>query len=171
MPSYHQPRKPNQEVLNEINEYFEYNCKTGELIRYYKNKPEFRIVGNDIGTALIVSIFHKSYLLHHVVWYLHYGVWPENLIDHKDVDYYNNKIDNLRKSNASANQSNHRIKRELPTGVHFRKDRIQYDKQYQAQIGIGKNNKTHLGFFITPEEAHEAYKIEYKKIHGVDYCE
>lgn len=44
---------------------------------------------------------------------------------------------------------------ECPVGVHFNK-RVQ---KYQAHIGInGKAN--HIGYFSTPEEAHEAYKIE-----------
>ena len=37
--------------------------------------------------------------LHHLVWYLNTGVWSDVELDHEDRDKFNNKFENLRKSN------------------------------------------------------------------------
>lgn len=48
----------------------------------------------------------RSLKAHLVAWLLHYGVWPEREVDHKDQDKTNNRIDNLRLSSGGQNRAN-----------------------------------------------------------------
>lgn len=163
MTEYHKPKKPTQAYLDEIETVFEYSPETGELCRYVGF--EIRLVGTDTGTSLTTTVFRKQFLVHHICWYLHYKKWPDNLIDHKDTNYRNNKISNLRESNTALNQFNKIKINNLPLGVHIRKDRKQ--KIYQAQI-YHSRKKYHLGYYDTDKEAHEAYRKEYIRVYGED---
>lgn len=164
--AYHTPKIPQEKILEEINKYFVYDYDTNELIRFYKNNFNFRVVGSDTGTAIITSILKRNCFVHHVVWYLHHKEWPKRLIDHHDQNYKNNNPTNLKESNCSFNQYNKPKKNGLPIGVHFRKDR-KYNN-YQAQIAIS-GKKLHLGFYDTPEEANIAYRMKYREFYGVEY--
>jgi hypothetical protein len=168
MSNYHDPRPPEEYILQIIIDEFEYNHVNGELVRYYKTKDEYRVVGTDSGAALVTSVAKRNLYVHHICWFLFYKKWPTKLIDHKDTNYKNNSIINLRESNTSVNQSNKFKTSGLPIGVHLRKDRV--TKRFQAQIMV-QYKKRHLGYFDTPEEAHIAYRIEYKSIYGIDYDE
>lgn len=165
MSDYHKPKSPPVWILDQIDKYFIYDEISGNLLRLTNNRKDFKIVGSDTGKALNVSISRKTHYVHHIVWYLNYKKWPIKLIDHKDQNYKNNKISNLRESNCPINQYNKPKKSGLPLGVHYRKDR-KYNN-FQSQISI-KNIKYHLGFFSTPEEAHNAYKNRYKETYGVE---
>ena len=54
----------------------------------------------------------KTYLAHRVIWALHYGKFPNSIIDHIDGDSTNNLLDNLR----SVSQSKNNINRSVPLG-------------------------------------------------------
>jgi hypothetical protein len=89
-------------------------------------------------------------------------------IDHADLDKVNNRIQNLRPATNSQNQANTKRR---PTnrsgfkGVAWNTNA----KLWKAGITVnGKNN--HLGYFSTPEEAHEAYCAAAKMIFGDFHC-
>ena len=54
----------------------------------------------------------KTYLAHRIIWALHYGKFPNSVIDHMDGDPTNNLLDNLR----SVSQSKNNINRSVPLG-------------------------------------------------------
>lgn len=99
--------------------------------------------------------FGKSVMAHRVVWALHFGEWPLGDIDHMNGDRLDNRLCNLRTVTDAINAMNRRPNRGkmsgLPHGVSRKKDGV-----YFAQIQRGKKNR-HLGFFPTPEKAHDAY--------------
>jgi hypothetical protein len=68
---------------------------------------ENRIAGwlNDGGYRL-VSVLGKRIRVHHIVWWLNTGKWPEEFLDHKDRDRANNSFDNLREANRTQNMYN-----------------------------------------------------------------
>ena len=51
----------------------------------------------------------KSYFAHRVIWALHYGKFPNGVIDHIDGDSSNNRLDNLRSVSQSKNNTNRRV--------------------------------------------------------------
>jgi hypothetical protein len=77
------------------------------------------------------------------------------VVDHIDSDTLNNRLSNLRVITHRENTSKERsFKSGLPTGIYFCKS----TNKYVARIYIqGKNY--HLGRYITPEEASEAYQL------------
>ena len=56
--------------------------------------------------------------VHHVVWFLHHGAWPE-MLDHINGIRDDNRIENLRQCTTRQNSTNRKKKdRELPRNVY-----------------------------------------------------
>lgn len=53
-----------------------------------------------------VKYFGRKYVAHHLAWYKVYGYWPTFIVDHINRDRGDNRIENLRESNAQLNQRN-----------------------------------------------------------------
>ena len=104
-----------------------------------------------------VRISHKNYMVHHIIYFLETGLWPE-IIDHIDGNGLNNHISNLRHSTSRKNQQNRKSHRRGGLiGASFRKR----ENKWISQISIlGK--KYILGRFTTELEAHERYLSEIK---------
>lgn len=100
----------------------------------------------------------RRHLLHRVIYAWHTGEWPP-LVDHKDTDTNNNRIDNLRPLTKSLNTHNSDISRGKieSRGVCWDNNR----GRYLAQIRVdGKN--INLGRFDSEVEASYVY-LEAKK--------
>ena len=130
--------------------------------REWKSKPPdwCEAKGTIINGYRQVSINKKKYPYHRVVYFIHNENWligdtsMNNYIDHIDRDKLNNNIENLRVVTHSHNMCNQDRK-----GYTFHKAR----GKYKAQIMVdGKN--IHLGLFVNPDDAHQAY-LEAKKIY------
>jgi hypothetical protein len=81
------------------------------------------------------------------------GEMPKRCVDHKDLNKSNNKWENLREATYSQNSYNKKSTSKSGfKGVTF----FKRDNNWKAQIDINGINK-HLGYFKTPELAHEAY--------------
>ena len=112
----------------------------------------------------IVALDKKMYQVHRIVYFMSTGINPENfVIDHKDYDGLNNKIENLRLCSMRQNNFHRRIS-SLNTsgfkGVHFAKKM----NKWQASIRINGMKKL-IGFFNTPEEASEEYMKASMDVH------
>ena len=53
---------------------------------------------------VVVKVAWEPYLGHRLAWYLMTGEWPYR-IDHKDNNFSNNKLDNLRNATDSQNSA------------------------------------------------------------------
>lgn len=95
------PIKPPDETLKHINQSYIYDCISG-VITNKKNLP----VGSISKNRLRLKIKGKDYPITNICWFLYYGQWPDQEIDHKDRDALNNSIENLRKATFSQNTSN-----------------------------------------------------------------
>jgi hypothetical protein len=81
---------------------------------------------------------------------------PGVQVDHIDGNGLNNQRSNLRLCSGSQNQGNISKKRTNKSGykgAHFHKG----NGRWKAQISV-QNKNIHLGYFDTPEAAHEAYQ-------------
>ena len=85
-------------------------------------------------------------------------------IDHRDNNGLNNRRENLREATNEQNARNRRIRSDSTSGlkgVSWRKS----EGKWTASIGVSGKRK-HLGYFNTPEAAHEAYIKASIQFHG-----
>ena len=103
-----------------------------------------------------IRLFYRFYAAHRLAWFYTHGTWPP-IIDHKDGDKANNRLDNLREATKAQNIVN----RKPPKG-YFWSSR---DKIFQSKIVV--NGETLLlGRFRTAEAAHAAYLVAHEKHYG-----
>lgn len=88
----------------------------------------------------------------------------DEVVDHKNGDSLDNTRLNLRVATRQQNRFNSAKSSKSKSGykgVSFYKR----DGNWQATITLNRKQK-HLGYFNTPEEAHEAYKKAAIELHG-----
>jgi hypothetical protein len=152
-----------------LKELFDYN--DGQLIRKVGRGKNNSLSRWKAGTSLghttndgyvLASVDYKNYKLHRLIWLWHFGSFPEAHIDHIDGNPSNNKIENLRQATDAQNMQNQRKARVTNKlgcqGVY------KVNKKFRAVLTTNGNNK-HLGYFDTPEDAHNAYVLEKRKVH------
>lgn len=111
-----------------------------------------------------ISVFGKRFKEHRLAFAWMNGKFPEYLVDHIDGNKSNNAWVNLREATNSQNCSNRdkvRTNRVGLKGV----SKSKKNGKYVAQICYSGNNKL-LGYFDTPEEAHQTYVAAARKFHG-----
>ena len=151
-------RKDNPRIkLERIREVLRYCPLTGN---FYHAVPRRRItVGSIAGTLckggyIVISIDGVREYAHRLAWFVTYGEWP-HIIDHINGDRADNRIANLRNGKQWQNMGNSQIRRDNTSGYkgvsYFKRDGT-----WMAQIRCQGRYKF-LGYYSTPEEAHEAY--------------
>lgn len=103
--------------------------------------------------TLTVDQGERLWMAHRVTYFLHYGVWPTQILDHKDRDTLNNDPENLRLATASTNQQNTIAQVNNILGV---KGVQKQNLRYIAHLTV--NDITHRNYFPTLQEA-----IDYRK--------
>lgn len=105
---------------------------------------------------LNICVDGTIYLAHRLAWLYVQGSWPTNVIDHKDGDTYNNKLNNIRDVSLYTNQQNLQkppiTNKSGYIGVSWKAKR-----QWIAQIS-SNGVKKYLGGYSTPEEASTVYQ-------------
>ncbi len=152
-----------------MHEYLSYCRKTGEL--RWKKSPANRtkvgdLAGYDHHSGYRILEFKGCiYQVHRLVWWMIYGVMPNEEIDHINGIRNDNRICNLRDASRSQNQHNRKTwKNGTISGL---KGSFFHKATGKWASTIQHNKKrTHLGLFETAEEAHEAYLTAAKKLHG-----
>jgi len=141
----------------------------GTGVFYWKEpRPKIR-VGMKAGSVhhrgyINIEIYGKHYAAHRLAWFYETKFWPADQIDHIDRDKTNNRIENLRQATNSQNRANSSNSNKNGfKGVSFK--HWLKKNPYQAQITFQKK-VIYLGCFATPEEAHRAYSIKAKELHG-----
>jgi hypothetical protein len=109
-----------------------------------------------------VSINNKQRLEHRIIFLMCNGYLPE-MIDHKNGDKTDNRIENLRASDKYTNQQNVGASKYGCGLKGAKRDRSR--NKWVASIRV-KKTRLFLGRFDTAEEAHEAYKAAAVKYHG-----
>jgi len=91
----------------------------------------------------------KPFLEHRLIWFYHYGVWP-NELDHKDTNKKNNDIDNLREIEHQQNMLNQgsRGGTSKHRGIFWSKDHNKWRVKFCVN---GKYH--HIGMFENEEDA------------------
>jgi hypothetical protein len=113
-----------------------------------------------------VQIGKTKYKLHRVIWLHYYGKWPDNDVDHRDLNKINNSIRNLRSVTDFENSRNKRVLSSSKLGVKgVRRDKRNKLRPYTAIIQVNKVRRD-IGYFATLEEAAEAYRKAADELHG-----
>ena len=115
-----------------------------------------------------IRIDGKTYWSHRVAWFYTHGHWPNGIIDHRNGDKYDNRLDNLRVVCPMGNAENRRAlmrgkKEDLPIGV-FKMPRPGLPNPYMARIAA-RGARKYLGCFPTPEAASAAYLAAKRELH------
>ena len=156
-----------------VREIMSYDSKTGFL--YWKHRKDMpkswniRFANKKIKTnsSSCVGILYKGQrfhvLYHRVVWCHYYGKWPESnlVIDHKNGDYYDNSIKNLRLVTPTENNKNRSIPKNNTSG-HIGIRWSKKASKWEAMIGAN-GQQVFLGYFKKKEDAIKARKEAEKK--------
>jgi hypothetical protein len=148
---------------------FNYDPLSGDLI--WKIRPSIRVrsVGAIAGYVSNngyrrVEFDGRSYLAHRIIWLWMTRKWPLHQIDHIDLNRANNRWTNLREATRAQNQWNTRPRKKgRPKGVHLVKEGRK--KPWIANI-CANGTKRRLGYFVSSNEAAEAYQRAAAELHG-----
>lgn len=155
----HCSRFETKELLELAKFLYSYNSSTGILVwKNKKNAHSHITIGSEISHRdnngyIRVHLGKRLYLGHRVAWALHFGEWPNGLIDHINGNRSDNRIENLRIVSDRENGWNKDIHRKGAIVGAF------YDRKrglWRSCININGKG-IHLGRFSTQEEAHTAY--------------
>lgn len=99
---------------------------------------------------------------HRVVWALHYGVWPQNVIDHINGDTLDNSIENLRETDHIGNGQNARLSAANTSG-HTGISWCKQQEKWKVQLRDNGRKRT-IGRFKDLADAVAAKQKAYKEI-------
>lgn len=161
----------NKEIDDYIKNNLLYDPDIGEL--HWTCEGGFnRDISKTAGTVLgdgykAISTTFGVIKVHRICWYLHYGYWPDNYLDHVDGDKTNNRITNLRlvtNQQNSFNSKPHKDGSSKYKGVTFDKKNGKWFSR------ICRDGKTKfLGYFTEEKDAAIAYNKAAKELFG-EYC-
>ena len=145
-----------------VKEYFACDPETGKILWSKKLPNGRKSVGEEAG--IVINAKHGRVLLkvrgamlyaHHVAWFIYYGVWATDEIDHKNSDGLDNRKCNLREATRLKNTWNKKSYGKTGRGLKGAY-RQKGENRWFGQIVINGKQR-YLGRFPTEEEAHAAY--------------
>lgn len=111
-----------------------------------------------------IRINKRRYRASRLAWFYTTGKWPLGDIDHIDGNPRNNAFGNLRDVSTAGNiQNQRRAHTRNKTGGFLGVSKMKSSKRWRARI-CTNGVQTVIGWFDTPEEAHQAY-VEAKRLH------
>jgi hypothetical protein len=96
-------------------------------------------------------IVGTRFLAHRVAWALHYGVWPQDHLDHINGIRTDNRIENLREANHAENGKNQKMPKNNKSG-HIGVNWNTNASRWIAYIYVNGAQR-HLGSFTTMDDA------------------
>lgn len=141
-----------------------YDATTGNLT-WLTNLHSKRAIPNSRAGSLVsttgyrnITLFGRTYLEHHLIWFICKGVWPKAQLDHINQIRDDNRITNLREVTVSENARNRSRRKNTTTGEHG----IWYNRRtrkYVAEITLN-GKKVYQKSFDDPDEASAERKLK-----------
>jgi hypothetical protein len=156
--------------LERLREVLAYDPLTGHLTWRVRLGPMCKF-GKSAGVLKSgyrrIAIDRRSYTASHLAWFHYYGVRPLALLDHKNGDPDDNRMENLREATHCQNSQNVGVRSNNSAGL---KGASQFNRKYsrakyRSSITINKK-RIFLGLFHTAEAAHAAYCKAAAEMHG-----
>ena len=154
-------------TLSRIRDALHYNPETGALTWV---KPSGRRVrpgteaGNDRPDGYReVRVCGQRFLVHRLIWLMHYGVMPVDQIDHINGNRSDNRICNLREADVSRNSMNSKRRSDNSSGIKG----VSFDKsrsKWAAYININGRRKA-IGRFDSKKLAGATVSAYRKELH------
>lgn len=154
--------------IERLKEVLDYNPETGNFM-WRQNLRQRKLTSRYAGAInpngyVQICIDQIIYKAHRLAWFYHYGKWPTDQIDHINGIKSDNRIANLRQADFSRNQAN--SKRRINNVCGYKGVCLhRLSGLYMARIMVDREN-IFLGYFKTPELAHDRYLIAAKKYFG-----
>lgn len=111
-------------------------------------------------TGITLGGAFSNFKLHRLIYFWHHGTFPD-VVDHKDCDQNNNRIENLRAATHKSNSQNTRTNHNSVTGykgVSVSKSVYRINKPYRASI-MFNGYSFHLGDYECKHRAARAYNL------------
>ena len=156
---------------SQLKEHIHYCPDTGAFTRI-SSPRKWRIgiiknCANDGIGYFTINLLGKRYKAHRLAWLYIHGSFPVSDTDHINGNRIDNRLCNLREASRTENQQNRGEQINNTSGFKG----VSFHKQtgkWRAQISIAGKVK-HLGRYLTPESASEAYHAAAKTIHAEFY--
>jgi hypothetical protein len=164
----------NEIPVDELRGKLRYDRRTGKIFwhnEFRKGGRRNPLFGKEAGTTakgyvqIGWTVRQRKVFLggHRVAWALHFGAWPEGLIDHLNHDTMDNRIENLRLAAPGENSCHRRELRGATPykGVYY----MSAKGRFAAQIKVSGKH-TWLGLYETAMGAAYAYDAAAVRMHG-----
>lgn len=157
-------------TLQRLRDLLHYDPITG-LFTWKVNRPagpNTRYAGDLAGTVnkvsgyVVICIDCVDHYAHRLAHLYMTGAWPDDEIDHKDLNRSNNAWLNLRPATKTQQRFNQRGK---PNRSGFKGVVPTAEGRFRASINVN-NKHIHIGHFDTAEEAHGAYLAKAADVAG-----
>ena len=158
---------PSEITASEVRELLDYDKETG--IFMWKSTARGikadRVAGCKTDVRVLIGIKRKLYKAHRLAWLYVHGVYPPDMIDHIDGNPGNNRLKNLRlATNAENGQNRKKARSDSSTGL-IGVTPHKPSGLFRASIKYGGKRHS-LGYYKTPEEAHQAYLKRKREAHA-----
>lgn len=148
-----------------VRELMDYDPQTGEFTwKVTSGKARKGAKAGSVGVwgYLLICLRGRPWPAHRLAWLHVHGEWPKGQIDHINGVRTDNRLANLRDVSQSVNMQNQRkATKRSSTGILG-----VYVAGPGFMVRLQKNRKMHyIGFFMSKEEAEEAYVQAKRKLH------
>ena len=165
-------------VRMKIDDVYSYNSETGD-ITFKCDRYARKVFGKVAGWIRTDSSRRTSYRemradgrmvkAHRLAWRLHYGIWPDKIIDHINGDGLDNRIENLREVDSFDSAKNKPLQRNNTSGV-VGVRLYKPNGKWVATIS-NKGKKITIGYFDKKDDAIKARRdkeieFSYHSNHG-----
>lgn len=145
----------------QLSKFLEYSHEEGSFrwkIRVSSHCAESWFIPTDHGKgAGSIDIFGSRYVCTHLAWFLYWGVWPENEVDHINGNDQDHRMENLRDVPHADNMKNLSMNKNNKTG-HNGIVKVG-SGNFTASISV-KGKQKIIGTFVNIDDAVKARKSE-----------
>lgn len=155
--------------LSRVLELLEYCPETG-IFKWKVNRGAARIgrvLTPNAEGYIKVRIDGKQHQCHNLAWWIYYGEKPDGLVDHKNCDTTDNRIENLRLATRKGNADNASKRKDNKSGVKGVSWKASHSRWVAQCSHLGKVH--HLGLFEDLDEAKKVV-VEFRSKHHGEFA-